>query len=76
VLTLSEKDYRELQKTARLWKAGKISEARFSKLAGEILGPIQKREELKRKLRDVDAMFNKRGSVLVQGGLPSLGKRR
>lgn len=87
MLTISENDYRELQRITQLRKAGKISEARFRKLTSEILDPLRRKEELRnkkkalrdelhKKLREIDGAYSKRGGITVQGGLPSLGKRR
>jgi|HubBroStandDraft_2_1064218.scaffolds.fasta_scaffold1766933_1 hypothetical protein len=87
MLTISENDYRELRRITQLRKAGKISEARFRKLTSEILDPLRRREELRnkkkalrdelhKKLREIDSAYSKRGGITVQGGLPSLGKRR
>jgi len=87
MLTISERDYRELHRITRLWKTGKISKDQFRKLTGEILAPLQQEEELRqekeelrkasrKKFRDIDSLYGKRGGFAVQGGLPSLGKRR
>ena len=87
MLTISDRDYRELQRIARLRKAKKISETEFRKLTDEILIPLQQKEELldekrelrkefQKKLREIDSSYGKRGGPLVQGGLPSLGKKR
>jgi hypothetical protein len=94
MLTISEEDYRELQRITRLRKAGKISNDHFRKLTGAILAPLQREEEVRKereelrkakealrkefrkKLRDIDAAYGKHRGVAVQGGLPSLGKRK
>jgi hypothetical protein len=95
MLEISEEDYRELQRIAKLRKAGVISKSHLRKLTDETLAPFRKEQELRRekdeqrkeraqlrnefrkKLRDIDSVYGKRrGSFAVQGGLPSLGKRK
>lgn len=44
--------------------------------AAKIWCARQSKEDLKRKLREVDSRCGKKGSPVVQGGLPSLGKHQ
>jgi hypothetical protein len=95
MLTMSDRDYRELRRIKRLREGGKISKAEFGKSMEEIIAPLEREEELRKekekvrnekaklrrdfrqKLSSIDSLYNgKRGGPAVQGGLPSLGKRR
>jgi hypothetical protein len=94
MLTISEDDYRELQRISRLRKTRQITKAELRKLAAEILEPARQEEELRqqkeavrnekqaqrrefrRKLHAADSLNGRPGGPFVQGGLPSLGKKR
>jgi hypothetical protein len=62
-----------------LYKAGKISWAkrdRWMRAAQSAKTAVAK-EELRAKMREIDRYLGSgKGSLNVQGGLPSLGKRR
>jgi hypothetical protein len=53
MLTVSEEDYRELQRISRLRKGRQITKAELRKLAAEILEPARQEEALRQQKEEV-----------------------
>ena len=66
----------ELGRTLKDWCAGKISDDQYYKRVARIKSEMERTARLKSTFREIDSRHKKKGSPVVQGGLPSLGKHQ
>lgn len=66
----------ELGHVVKLYRDGKISDDQFRKMVIRITGEMEQTKRLKNTLREIDSRYRKKSSPVVQGGLPSLGKKQ
>lgn len=66
----------EVERITQLWRAGKISDFEFGQRVARAAAEIKDTKLRKRMLRDIDAKYGRKASPVVQGGLPSLGKKQ